>query len=51
MVSTVLGVVIGTVGRGEWSIDDKVRALRELWGWPGSASLLEVVAPEQPRSY
>jgi putative oxidoreductase len=32
---TILGTVIGTLGPGSWSIDDHVRALQELAGWPG----------------
>jgi putative oxidoreductase len=35
MTLCLLGVVIGTVGPGSWSIDDKISALRDLWGWPG----------------
>lgn len=37
MILTVLGVVLGTIGPGEWSIDEHVRALRDLWGWTGFA--------------
>lgn len=32
---TLIAIVVGTIGPGEWSIDDKVSALRGLWGWPG----------------
>jgi putative oxidoreductase len=32
---TLLGVVIGTLGAGSWSIDGHVSALQDLWGWPG----------------
>jgi putative oxidoreductase len=35
MTLTVLGVVVGTLGPGQWSIDDKVHAFNDLWGWPG----------------
>ena len=35
MTLTFLGVVIGTLGPGHWSIDGHVHALRQLWGWPG----------------
>src|ERR1700722_2578452 len=35
MTLTILGVVVGTLGPGQWSIDDKVHALNSLWGWPG----------------
>ena len=37
MTLTLLGVVIGTLGPGHWSIDGQVHALRQLWGWPGFA--------------
>jgi putative oxidoreductase len=37
MTLTVLGVVLGTLGPGQWSIDDKVHFLATLWGWPGFA--------------
>jgi putative oxidoreductase len=37
MTLTFLGVVIGTLGPGHWSIDGHVHALRQLWGWPGFA--------------
>ena len=32
---TVLGVVVGTLGPGQWSIDGQVSGLQSLWGWPG----------------
>jgi putative oxidoreductase len=35
MVLTAMGVVIGTLGPGQWSIDGHVGALQHLWGWPG----------------
>ncbi len=35
MVLTVLGVVLGTIGPGQWSVDGHVHALQDLWGWPG----------------
>jgi putative oxidoreductase len=35
MVLTALGVVVGTIGPGQWSIDGHVSALQNLWGWPG----------------
>ena len=35
MVLTAMGVVIGTLGPGQWSIDGHVSALQNLWGWPG----------------
>jgi putative oxidoreductase len=35
MTLAILGVVVGTLGPGQWSIDDKVHALNSLWGWPG----------------
>ena len=35
MVLTVVSVAIGTIGPGQWSIDDHVHALTRLWGWPG----------------
>ncbi len=37
MTLTVLGVVVSTLGPGQWSIDDKVHFLTTLWGWPGFA--------------
>lgn len=37
MILTVMGVVIGTLGPGHWSIDGHVSALERLWGWPGFA--------------
>lgn len=35
MVLTMLGVVLATLGPGQWSIDDNAKVLRDLWGWPG----------------
>ena len=35
MVLTAMGVVVGTIGPGQWSIDGHVSALQHLWGWPG----------------
>jgi len=35
MVLTMLGITVGTLGPGEWSIDDHVHTLTRLWGWPG----------------
>jgi len=35
MVLTAMGVVVGTIGPGQWSIDGHVGALQDLWGWPG----------------
>jgi putative oxidoreductase len=35
MVLTLMGVVIGTLGPGTWSVDGHVSALQNLWGWPG----------------
>ena len=35
MVLTAMGVVIGTLGPGQWSVDGHVSALQNLWGWPG----------------
>ena len=32
---TVMAVVVGTLGPGQWSIDGHVTALQDLWGWPG----------------
>jgi putative oxidoreductase len=37
MVLTVLGVAIGMLGPGHWSIDGHVHLLTRLWGWPGFA--------------
>jgi len=37
MVLTAMGVVVGTIGPGQWSIDGHVSALQHLWGWPGFA--------------
>jgi putative oxidoreductase len=35
MVLTAMGVVVGTLGPGQWSVDGHVSALQNLWGWPG----------------
>jgi putative oxidoreductase len=35
MTLTALGLVVATLGPGEWSIDDQSDRLRELWGWTG----------------
>jgi putative oxidoreductase len=35
MVLTAMGIVVGTIGPGQWSIDGHVNALQHLWGWPG----------------
>jgi putative oxidoreductase len=35
MILTVLGIAIGTIGPGSWSVDGHVHALSRLWGWPG----------------
>ncbi len=35
MTLTMVGVVVGTLGPGQWSIDGHVSALSDLWGWPG----------------
>lgn len=32
---TLLGIVVGTLGAGGWSIDGHVSALQRLNGWPG----------------
>jgi putative oxidoreductase len=37
MVLTMLGVTVGTLGPGQWSIDGHVHTLTRLWGWPGFA--------------
>jgi putative oxidoreductase len=37
MTLTVFGVVMGTLGPGEWSVDGHVDALSKLLGWPGFA--------------
>lgn len=37
MTLTFVGVVVGTLGPGNWSIDGHVHALADLWGWPGFA--------------
>ena len=33
----VMGVVIGTLGPGDWSLDAHLFSLDKLWGWPGFA--------------
>jgi putative oxidoreductase len=35
MTLTLLAVVVGTLGSGQWSVDGHVSALQNLWGWPG----------------
>ena len=35
MTLTMLGVAVGTLGAGGWSIDGHVDTLQKLWGWPG----------------
>lgn len=35
MTLCLLGVVVGTLGPGGWSIDAHLHALRQLWGWTG----------------
>jgi len=35
MTLTMLGVVVGTLGPGQWSVDAHVAHLSDLWGWPG----------------
>jgi putative oxidoreductase len=35
MTLTLVGIVVGTLGPGQWSIDGHVHALQDLWGWPG----------------
>ena len=40
MTLTLVGLAIGTVGPGDWSIDGHVGALQNLWGWPGFAIAL-----------
>jgi putative oxidoreductase len=37
MILTVMGVALGTLGPGTWSVDGHVSALEKLWGWPGFA--------------
>jgi putative oxidoreductase len=34
---TVLAVIVGTLGPGQWSIDGQASQLQALWGWPGFA--------------
>ena len=31
----LVGVAVGTLGPGAWSVDGHVSALQHLWGWPG----------------
>ena len=35
MTLTLVGIAVGTLGPGQWSIDGHVHALQDLWGWPG----------------
>jgi putative oxidoreductase len=35
MILTALGIAIGTIGPGQWSVDGHVDALSKLLGWPG----------------
>ena len=35
MTLTLLGIVVATLGPGQWSIDCHVAGLDSLWGWPG----------------
>ena len=35
MTLTALGLIVATLGPGEWSIDDQSQDLRDLWGWTG----------------
>jgi len=37
MTLTVVGIVIGTLGPGTWSVDGHLFSLSKLWGWPGFA--------------
>ena len=37
MTLTMVGILLGTLGPGTWSIDGHVSALEKLWGWPGFA--------------
>lgn len=32
---TLVGVAVGTLGPGTWSVDGHVSSLQQLWGWPG----------------
>lgn len=32
---TLIAVVLGTLGPGNWSVDGHVSGLQQLWGWPG----------------
>ncbi len=40
MILTVMGIAIGTLGPGQWSVDGHVNALQNLWGWTGLAITL-----------
>ena len=40
MTLTLMGVAVGTLGPGRWSIDGHVSSLQRLWGWPGLAITL-----------
>jgi putative oxidoreductase len=35
MVLTLIAIVVGTLGPGQWSIDGQVSALQNFWGWIG----------------
>ena len=35
MTLTALGLIVATLGPGEWSVDDQSDDLRDLWGWTG----------------
>lgn len=35
MSLTFIALVVGTLGPGQWSVDEHVSALRMLWGRPG----------------
>ena len=37
MTLTMVGILLGTLGPGTWSIDGHVSGLEKLWGWPGFA--------------
>jgi putative oxidoreductase len=37
MTLTMMGIVVGTLGPGQWSVDGHVAFLQKLWGWPGFA--------------
>jgi putative oxidoreductase len=40
MTLTMMGIVVGILGPGHWSVDGHVDALQRLWGWPGLAITL-----------